>query len=58
MRKCWILRTYRNDYIERDYFDSFDIGFSVARAYAKAGLKVAMLYKSPIKELQDYVKTI
>lgn len=54
MRKCWILRTYRTDYIERDYFDSLDIAFSVARAYAKAGLRVAMLYKSPIQELQDF----
>ena len=54
MRKCWILRTYRTDYIDRDYFDSLDIAFSVARAYANAGLRVALLYKSPIQELQDF----
>ena len=50
MKKCWILREYRHDYIERSYYDSFDIAYSVAVSLAKAGLTISLVFAEPITE--------
>lgn len=50
MKKCWILREYRHDYIERSYYDSLDVAYSVGTALAKAGVTVSLVYANPITE--------